>query len=100
MERLTVIIIITDHDLFDFSVLAHLAPEVFVEGIEVVLQLACIHLVLGVISGVLVQVGQENGLTVGRLDVFSRAAVAVSASTNLVVERTVHLVHLRTEDAS
>lgn len=52
--RLTIIVVVTDDYLFNFSVLTHLAPEVFVEGIEVVLQLACVHLVFGVVGGVLV----------------------------------------------
>jgi len=52
--RLTIIIVVAHDYLFDFSVLAHLAPEVFVEGIEMVLQLACVHLVFGVVGGVLV----------------------------------------------
>lgn len=84
--RLTIIIVVANDDLFDFSVLAHLAPEILVEGIEVVLELACVHLVLGIVGGVLVQVWQEDGLAVGWLDVFSGAAVAVSACADLVVE--------------
>lgn len=68
--RLTIIIVVADDDLFYLSVLAHLTPEVFVKRIEVVLQLARIHLILWVVGGVLVKIGQEDGLAVGRLDVF------------------------------
>lgn len=37
--ELTVIIVVTNDDLLELAVLAHLAPEVLVEGIEVHLQL-------------------------------------------------------------
>ena len=53
----TIIIIITNHHLLHLAVLAHLAPEILIEGVEVVLQLAGVHLVLGVVGWVLVQVG-------------------------------------------
>ena len=95
----TVIVIITHDYLFYLSELAHLAPEVLVEGIEVVLQLACVHLDLGVVRRVLVEIGQEDGLRVGRFDMFSRAAVAVSAGADFVVEGAVDLVGFGTEDA-
>ena len=50
------IIVITNDDLFDLPKLAHLAPEILVESIKVILQLARIHLDLGVIGWILVQV--------------------------------------------
>lgn len=34
-----VIVVVADDDLFDFSVLAHFAPKVFVKGIEMILEL-------------------------------------------------------------
>ena len=34
-----VIVVVADDDFLDLAVLAHLGPEVFVEGVEVVLQL-------------------------------------------------------------
>jgi len=64
----------------------------------VVLQLARVHLGLGVVQRVLIHVGHEDGLRVGRLDVLPRAAVAVSACTDLVVEGAIDLVLLGTED--
>ena len=36
-----------------------------------VLELAGVHLGLGVVGGVLVEVGEENGLRVGGFDMFS-----------------------------
>ncbi len=63
-----------------------------------VLQLAGVHLVLRVIGGVLIEVGKEDGLTVGRLDVLARTAVAVSAGADFVVERTVDFVGFSAED--
>ncbi len=97
-ERRTIIIVVTDHNLLRFAILAHLAPEVLVESIEVVLQLAGIHLVLGIVGWVLVEIGEEDGLRVGGLDVFSRAAVAVAARANFVVEGAVDFVLLGAED--
>lgn len=49
-----------------------------------ILQLRGVHPVLGVVGGVLVEVGHEDGLAVGGLDVFSRAAVAVTAGADFL----------------
>lgn len=62
------------------------------------LHLLGVHLVLRIILRVLVQVRQQDGLTVRRLDVFARAAIAVTAGTDLVVETAVDFVLLGTED--
>jgi hypothetical protein len=51
---LTIIIIIANHDLLNFPVLAHFTPKILIEGIEVVLQLTWIHLVLRIVCRVLV----------------------------------------------
>ena len=56
-----------------------------------VLQLRRVHAVLGVVRRVLVEVGQEDGLRVRGLDVLARAAVAVPACADLVVEGAVDL---------
>lgn len=90
-QQLTIIIIITNHHLLHLPVLAHLAPEILVEGVEVVLQLARVHLVLGVVGRVLVQVGQQNRLRVRGLDMLARTAVAVPAGADFVVEGAVDL---------
>ena len=63
-----------------------------------VLQLTCIHLVFGIVGGVLVEVWEEDGLGVGRLDVFARTAVAVSAGADFVVETAVYFVLFGAED--
>lgn len=63
-----------------------------------VLQLARVHLDLGVVGRVLVQVRQQDGLAVRRLDVLARAPVAVPARSDLVVEGTVDLVGFGPED--
>jgi hypothetical protein len=89
-----VIVVVADDDFFDLAEFAHLAPEVFVEGVEVVLELGGVHLVLLVVGWVLVEVGEENCLAVGGLDMFSRAAVPVAACADLVVERAVDSVAL------
>ena len=56
-RALTVIIIVAYYNFFYLPVLAHLAPEIFVKGVEMVLQLAGVHLVLRIIGWVLVEVG-------------------------------------------
>jgi hypothetical protein len=61
----------------------------------VVLKLARVHLVLGIVGRILVEVWEQDGLGVGRLDVFSRASIAMAASTDLVVERAVDLERKR-----
>lgn len=95
---LTVVVVVADDQLFKLAVLAHLTPYVLVEGVEVILHLAGVHLVLGVVGRVLVHVRHENSLRVRRLDMLARAAVAVSACADFVVERTIDLVLLGTED--
>lgn len=94
-----IVIIITDNHLLNLAKLAHLAPKVLVESIKVVLQLAGVHLDLGVVGRVLVEVGEQDGLAVRRLDVFAGAAVAVAACADLVVEGAVDFVGFGTEDA-
>ncbi len=81
------------------SKLAHLTPEILIESIKVVLQLARVHLDLGIVGWILVEVGQEDGLRVRGLDVLARTAVAVSTGADLVVEGAVDFVGFGTEDA-
>ena len=88
---LTIIVIVANHHLFNLAILAHLAPKVFVKGVEVILQLRWVHLILRVVGGVLVEVGQEDRLRVGGLDMFARAAIAVAAGTDFVVKGAVDL---------
>jgi hypothetical protein len=57
----------------------------------VILKLRWVHLVLRIVGGVLVEVGEEDGLRVGWLDMFARASITVSACSDLVVEGTVDL---------
>ena len=97
-NALTIVVVIANHHLLGLAVLAHFAPKVLVEGVEVVLQLARVHLVLGVVGRVLVEVGQEDGLRVRGLDVLAAAAVAVAAGADLVVEGAVDFVLLGAED--
>lgn len=84
MKRRTVIVVVANDEFLQLAVLAQLAPNVLVEGVKVVLQLRGVHPVLGVVGGVLVEVGHEDGLAVGGLDVFSGAAVAVTAGADFL----------------
>lgn len=61
---LTVIVIIAHDQLLELAVLAQLAPYIFVEGVEVVLELGGIHAVFGVVSWVLIEVWHEYRLAV------------------------------------
>lgn len=97
---LTIVVVVAYDDLFNLAVLAHLAPKVFVKGVKVVLQLGRVHLALGVVCRVLVQVGQEDRLRVRGLDVLSRAAVSVSAGADFVVEGAVDFILLGSKNGS
>ena len=95
----TVIIIITDNHLLNLPELAHLAPEILIEGIEVILQLASVHFDFWVVGWVLVEVGEKDGLRVWGLDVLAWTAVAVTAGADFVVERTIDFVGFSAKDA-
>lgn len=60
--ELTVVVVVAYHYLFNLTKFAHLTPEVLVEGVKMVLQLARVHLVFGIVGGILIEVGQEDGL--------------------------------------
>ena len=99
MEELhTIVIIITHHDLLRLTIFTHLAPEVFVESVKVVLELRRVHICFGIVGGVLVEVREEDGLAVGGLDVFAGAAVAVAAGADFVVETAIYFVLFCAED--
>jgi len=93
-----IIVVVAHNELLQLAVLAQLAPDVLIEGVEVVLQLRGVHPVLGVVRRVLVQVGHEDRLRVRGLDVLAGAAVAVAAGADLEVEGAVYFVELRAED--
>jgi len=59
-----VIVVITNYHLFHLTVLAHLAEEILVKRVKVVLQLRGVHLVFGVEGRILVEVGEEDCLRV------------------------------------
>lgn len=94
-----VVVVVVAHDqLLQLAVFAHLAPDVLVEGVKVVLQLRRVHAVLGVEGRVVVQVRHQDRLRVTGLHVLARAPVAVSARADLVVEGAVDFVLLGAED--
>jgi len=93
-----IVIIITNHHLLWFAVFTHFAPEIFVESVKVVLELGRVHLCFGIVGGVLVEVGEEDGLAVGGLDVFAGTAVAVAAGADFVVETAIYFVLFCAED--
>lgn len=94
-----VVVVVVAHDqLLDLAVLAHLAPDVLVEGVEVVLELRGVHSVLGIEGRVLIEVGHQDRLGVGRFHVLPRAAVAVAARADLIVEGAVDFVLFGSED--
>jgi hypothetical protein len=94
----TIIVIITDHHLFNLSKLAHFTPEILVKRIKVILQLTWIHLVLWIVCWILVEIWEENGLRVRGFNMFSRTAIAVATGSDFVVERAVEFVCFCSED--
>lgn len=81
----TIVVVVAYDEFFQLAILAQLAPDVLVEGVEVILQLRGVHPVLGVVGGVLVEVGHEDGLAVGGLDVLSGAAIAVATGADFLI---------------
>jgi hypothetical protein len=63
--------------------LCKLAIQIFVHGVETLLQLALSLLADGVVGGVVVNVGKKYSLGKRWSDVFTRAAVAMAASADL-----------------
>ena len=61
-RALTIIVVVAHDHLLRLAILAHFAPKVLVEGVEMVLQLRGVHLVFGVIGRVLIEVGKKDGL--------------------------------------
>jgi hypothetical protein len=57
--------------LLYFSILAEFTVKVFVEGIEMLLNLLSIEGVSGSMNGILINVATEDGLRVVWLDMFS-----------------------------
>lgn len=90
--------VVADHELLELPVPAQLAPQVLVEGVEVVRALLRRQPRLRVVRRVLVHARQQDRLAVRGLHVLPRAPVPVPARPDLVVERAVHLVLLRPED--
>jgi hypothetical protein len=90
-RRPTVVVIVAHYYFLNQSVLAQLAPDILVEGVKVHLHLRRAHFVLGVVGGILVQIRKENGLRVRGLDVFARAAVAMSTGSYLIIETAIDL---------
>ena len=66
-----VIVIVAHYDLLHFAVLAHLAPQVLVEGVEMVLELGGIHARFVVVGRILVEIWHEDCLGIGGLDMFA-----------------------------
>jgi len=95
-----VIVVVAHHQLLQLAVVAQLAPDVLVKGVEVVLQLRRIHLVLSVKAWVVVEIREENCLRIRRFYMLPRAAVTVAARSDFVVEAAIDLVLFGTEDGS
>lgn len=91
--------IVAHNHFLEVSVFRQFNEEIFIKPIKIRLELFCRHiLTFGCVARVIVDVGKEDGLWELRLDVFSWTSVAVSAGTNLQVERTVDTILFCTED--
>jgi hypothetical protein len=78
--------------------LRQLTIQILINGVKALLELLLGQLADGVMSGVVIDIWEQHRLREWRTDVFSRTAVAVSTSTNFVVERAVDSILLRTKD--
>jgi hypothetical protein len=81
-----VVFIVAYVHLLQFPIQTQLGVEIFVKGIEVLLDLGGGEFCAGDVLGVLVEVSAEDGLRVGWFDVFSVASVAVEAGADFEVE--------------
>lgn len=96
--------VVTDIKAFDISILGELIKEVFIELLEVVLDLARVYgLPVGINArcyhvGPLVHVRKKNCWAYAGLCVETRAPIAVPARADLEVERAIHPVFLRPEN--
>jgi len=54
--ELTIVVVITNHDFLHLAKLAHLAPDILIEGVKVILELLWVHGVFGVVRWVEVHV--------------------------------------------
>jgi hypothetical protein len=73
----------THMQLEQVAELGQLAIQVLVHGVKALLKLLRRELADGVVRRVVVHVREEDRLREGRLDVFTRATVAMSACANL-----------------
>ena len=65
------------------SKLCKLAVQIFVNGVEALLELFLSELADGVVCGVVINIRKKNGLREWRFDVLSRTTIPVSTSTDL-----------------
>jgi hypothetical protein len=86
--------VIANMHFLQLAVFSELAEKVFIEGVEMLLDLLGVESVSRVVHRILVDVSAEDGLRVVWFDVFSGAVVAMTAGTYFVVEGTIDLVCL------
>ena len=67
------------------SKLRQLAIEIFINSIESLLEFFLSELANRVVRGIVVDIWKQDGLRKWRLDVLARAAISVTASSNLKV---------------
>lgn len=96
--------VVTDIKAFDISILGELIKEVFIELLEMVVDLARVYgLPVGINArcyhvGPLVHVRKKNCWAYAGLCVETRAPITVPARADLEVERAIHPVFLRPEN--
>ena len=67
------------------SKLRQLAIEIFIDSIESLLEFFLSELANRVVRGIVVDIRKQDGLRKWRLNVLARAAISVTASSNLKV---------------
>jgi hypothetical protein len=72
--------------------------QILKDSIETFLELFVTQLANGIMGGIVINVGKQYCLRERWFDMFSRTTVAVTASSNFVIERTIHSVLLCTKN--
>jgi len=92
--------VIADMHFEEVAVFDQFAEDVLVERFKVGGQFCLRELAVGVVSRVLVHVGDDQCLREGGLDVLPRASFPVPTCADLEIERAVHLVLFRAVDVA
>jgi len=78
--------VVADVHLFNLAIFRQLDKEIFINVVKIFLDLGLGQIAAGIMRGVMVDIGNEDGLREVGLDVFTRTAISMSTSTDFEVE--------------